>query len=173
MIIVCDKHDRIKELIEFLYREKAMSSIEVLATQVNPQRLPAIVSALFDLDCSDDHIKRLINSMRRDFDIDELVEACVLRNRLRLLQGWLEMRIQKGAVDVPTHNALAKVYIEGHPAIERYLKEDKYYDAIAIGEYCEKRNPQLAFIAYEREKLDDKIIKVCFLLQNVSLFLYF
>jgi len=162
LIIVCDKHDRIKELIEYLYREKAMSSIETLATQVNPKRLPAIVSALFDLDCPDDQIKKLIASMRREFDVDELVDACSSRNRLRLLQTWLEQRIQNGSVDPSTHNALAKVYVEGNPIIERFLKEDKYYDAKVIGEYCEKRNPHLAFIAYERENLDDEIVKLCY-----------
>uniref|UniRef100_A0A7E4VKZ1 Clathrin heavy chain n=1 Tax=Panagrellus redivivus TaxID=6233 RepID=A0A7E4VKZ1_PANRE len=162
LIIVCDKHDRIKELIEYLYREKAMSSIEILATQVNPKRLPAIVGALFDLDCPDDQVKKLINNMRRDFDIDALVDACSTRNRLRLLQTWLENRIQNGATDTPTHNALAKVYVEGSPFLERYLKEDKYYDAKVIGEYCEKRNPHLAFIAYEREQLDEEIVKLCY-----------
>ena len=41
------------------------------------------------------------------------------------------------------------------------MKENPFYDSKVVGKYCEKRDPHLACIAYERGKCDMELIKVC------------
>lgn len=161
LIIVCDRHNMVHDLVLYLYRNNLQKSIEVFVSKVNPARLPLVVGALLDVDCSEDAIKQLIMNTRGKFDIDELVEEVEKRNRLKLLGPWLEMRMHEGATDKATHNALAKIYIDANNNPERFLRENPYYDARVVGKYCEKRDPHYALIAYERQQCDDEIINVC------------
>lgn len=39
-------------------------------------------------------------------------------------------------------------------------RENQYYDSRVVGKYCEKRDPHLACVAYERGQCDEEIIKV-------------
>ncbi len=49
---------------------------------MNSDRLPVVVGALLDVDCSEDNIKQLIVNTRSDkFNIDELVAEVEKRNR--------------------------------------------------------------------------------------------
>jgi|SRR6218665_1425985 len=81
--------------------------------------------------------------------------------RLKLLLPWLEMRIHEGSVEPATHNALAKIYIDSNNNPERFLRENQYYDSKVVGKYCEKRDPHLACVAYERGQCDFELINVC------------
>jgi len=58
------------------------------------------------------------------------------------------------------HNALMKIYIDMNNRPEEYLVSNNYYDSKVVGEYCEKRDPQLAFIAYKRGLCDAELIDV-------------
>ena len=89
---------------------------------MNPSRLPVVIGGLLDVDCSEDVIKQLLNVVRGQFSTDELVEEVEKRNRLKLLLPWLEGRVQEGSQDPPTHNALAKIYIDSNNNPERFLK---------------------------------------------------
>ena len=40
-------------------------------------------------------------------------------------------------------------------------EENGYYDSRVVGKYCEKRDPHLACVAYERGQCDRELIKVC------------
>ena len=40
------------------------------------------------------------------------------------------------------------------------LRENQYYDSKVVGKYCEKRDPHLACVAYERGQCDYELIKV-------------
>lgn len=71
----------VHDLILYLYRNNLQKSIEVFVSKVNPSRLPSVVGALLDVDCSEDAIKQLIMNTRGKFDIDELVEEVEKRNR--------------------------------------------------------------------------------------------
>lgn len=71
----------VHDLVLYLYRNNLQKSIEVFVSKVNPARLPIVVGALLDVDCSEDAIKQLIMSTRGKFDIDELVEEVEKRNR--------------------------------------------------------------------------------------------
>lgn len=40
------------------------------------------------------------------------------------------------------------------------FRENQYYDSRVVGRYCEKRDPHMACIAYERGQCDLELIKV-------------
>ena len=82
------------------------------------------------------------------------MEEVEKRNRLKLIMPWLESRVHEGSVEPATHNALAKIYIDGNNNAERFLRENPYYDSKVVGKYCEKRDPHLACVAYERGNCD-------------------
>lgn len=81
-------------------------------------------------------------------------------SRLKLLLPWLEARIHEGCEEPATHNALAKIYIDSNNNPERFLRENPYYDSRVVGKYCEKRDPHLACVAYERGQCDQELIHV-------------
>jgi clathrin heavy chain len=153
----------------YLFKNDQRKYIEIYVQKVNPSRLPAVLGGLLDVDCGDDIIKGLLASVRGDFSTDELVSELEKRNRLKLLLPWLEVRVQEGSTEPATHNALAKIYIDSNNNPERFLKENKFYTPAVVGAYCEKRNPQLAFICYERGGNSEELIRVC---NQNSLFKY-
>lgn len=128
---------------------------------MNPARLPVVIGGLLDVDCSEDAIKQLIMVVKGQFSTDELVAEVEKRNRLKLLLPWLEMRVHEGVQEPATHNALAKIYIDSNNNPERFLKENQFYDSLVVGKYCEKRDPHLACVAYERGQCDEELIQVC------------
>ena len=86
------------------------------------------------------------------------LSPCVCR--LKLLLPLLESRVHEGVEEPATHNALAKIYIDSNNNPERYLRENQFYDSRVVGKYCEKRDPHLACVAYERGQCDEELIKV-------------
>lgn len=40
-------------------------------------------------------------------------------------------------------------------------RENQFYDSRVVGKYCEKRDPHLACVAYERGQCDRELINVC------------
>ena len=112
------------------------------------------------MDCTDDIIKNLVLSVKGSFSTDELVEEVEKRNRLKLLLPLLESRVHEGVEEAATHNALAKIYIDSNNNPERFLRENQFYDSFVVGKYCEKRDPHLACVAYERGQCDEELIKV-------------
>ncbi|XP_052824427.1 clathrin heavy chain 1 [Octopus bimaculoides] len=161
LIIVCDRFDFVHDLVLYLYRNNLQKYIEIYVQKVNPGRLPVVVGGLLDVDCSEDVIKQLIMVVKGQFSTDELVEEVEKRNRLKLLLPWLEMRVHEGVTESATHNALAKIYIDSNNNPERFLRENQYYDSRIVGKYCEKRDPHLACVAYERGLCDQELINVC------------
>ncbi|CAF5190913.1 unnamed protein product, partial [Rotaria magnacalcarata] len=115
---------------------------------------------LLDVDCSEDSIKQLILSVRGNFNVDELVEEVEKRNRTKLLLPWLETRVHDGSTDPGVHNALAKIYIDSNSNPEKFLRENAYYDSRVVGKYCEKRDPHLACVSYERGGCDIELVTV-------------
>ena len=39
-------------------------------------------------------------------------------------------------------------------------RDNQFYDSKVVGKYCEKRDPHLACVAYERGHCDDELIAV-------------
>ncbi|XP_060051255.1 clathrin heavy chain 2 isoform X3 [Erinaceus europaeus] len=161
LIIVCDRFDFVHDLVLYLYRNNLQKYIEIYVQKVNPSRIPAVIGGLLDVDCSEEVIKNLIMVVRGQFSTDELVAEVEKRNRLKLLLPWLEARSHEGCEEPATHNALAKIYIDSNSSPEHFLRENTHYDSLVVGRYCEKRDPHLACVAYERGQCDLELIKVC------------
>lgn len=92
--------------------------------------------------------------------LNELVEEAEKRNRLKLLLPYLELKIKEGLQDPGLYNALAKIFIDSNNNPEAFLRENRLYDARVVGKYCEKRDPHLAFVAYQQGQCDLELIAV-------------
>ncbi|OMJ15847.1 Clathrin heavy chain 1 [Smittium culicis] len=149
LIIVCDKHGFVQDLILHLYKCGHTKFIEVYVQQVNSSRLPGVVGALLDVDCDENIIKNLISTVNiAGFSTSELVDEVEKRERLKMLHKWLESRAAEGSTEQSVYNGLAKLYIETNIEPEHFLRTNTLYDGLLIGSFCENRDPNLAFIAY-------------------------
>merc|ERR1719199_1054147 len=160
LINVCDRFDMVEDLTHYLYSNNMSKYIELYVQKVNPMKAPQVAGALLDADCSEDFVRALILSVRAMAPAEQLVEEVEKRNRLKLLQPWLEARVNEGVQEAPVHNALMKIYIDMNNRPEEYLTTNIYYDSKVVGEYCEKRDPQLSFLAYKRGLCDDELVDV-------------
>lgn len=129
--------------------------------KVSPQKAPKVVGKLLDLDCNEDYIKSLLNQIPQ-CPVDELVEQVETRNRLRLLQPWLETRVSQGNTETATHNAVGKIYVTLNREPQQFLINNQFYDSKVVGKFCEKMDPALAFLAYRRAggACDEALIRV-------------
>jgi len=158
LINVCDRFDMVDELTQYLYNNNMIKYIELYVTKVNPMQTPKVAGALLDADCGEDFVRTLILSVRGMCPAEQLVEAVEHRNRLKLLQPWLEARVNEGVQEPAVHNALMKIYVDMNNKPEEHLAENIYYDSKVVGEYCEKRDPHLAFTVYKRGLCDQELI---------------
>jgi clathrin heavy chain len=116
---------------------------------------------LLDVDCDEGIIKGLLASVTpSSIPIDELVSEVESRNRLKLLLPFLEQTLAAGNQQQAVYNALAKIYIDSNNNPEKFLKENDQYDSLVVGKYCEKRDPNLAYIAYRKGQNDLELINI-------------
>ncbi|ETO04401.1 clathrin heavy chain, partial [Reticulomyxa filosa] len=163
LIHVCDRHGYVDELTSYLYTNQLYRFIEVYVQRMNPGATPKVVGSLIDLNAPEDQIRNLINSVRPpQCPVKELVEEVEKRVRLTLLLPWLESRFHEGLEDAALHNALAKIYIDINNNPQHFLMNNKFYDSMEVGQYCESRDPHLAFIAYKRAwgKCDKELVNI-------------
>ena len=78
--------------------------------------------------------------------------------RLKLLNPFLEHLVSEGSHDPHVHNALGKIIIDSNNNPEHFLTTNPYYDSLVVGKYCEKRDPNLACVAYKRGSCDDALV---------------
>jgi len=81
------------------------------------------------------------------------------RNRLKLLNPFLEHLVSEGSADPAVHNALGKIIVDSNNNPEHFLTTNPYYDSLAVGKYCEKRDPNLACVAYKRGACDGALVE--------------
>jgi clathrin heavy chain len=162
LIYVCDLHGYVEELTEYLYKNSLMKYIEVYVGKVNPLNCPTVVGSLIDLDCSEDFIKGLLQTVRASCPADGLVEQVGKRNKLKIILPWLEARVAEGNQDPHLHNAMAMIYIDTNRDPETFLKTNAFYDSSVVGKYCEDRDPHLAYTAYKRAwgTCDEQLVEV-------------
>ncbi|KAI1396601.1 clathrin heavy chain [Hypoxylon fuscum] len=161
LIIVCDKHNFVHDLILYLYQNQRFNAIEVYVQRVNPGRTPEVIGGLLDVDCDESVIKNLLSTINHaSIPIDALVHEVETRNRLKLLLPFLEATLAAGNQQQAVFNALAKIYIDSNNNPEKFLKENDQYDTLSVGKYCEKRDPNLAFIAYQKGQNDLELINI-------------
>ena len=116
LIIVCDRYNFVKDLVNYLYRNQHYKSIEVYVQRVNTSRTPAVVGALLALDCEESVIQSLLQSVDpSQVPMDELVAEVESHNRLKILLPFLESTLQAGNQQQAVYNALAKIYIGWSP----------------------------------------------------------
>mmetsp|Transcript_17587 Transcript_17587/g.26695 ORF Transcript_17587/g.26695 Transcript_17587/m.26695 type:complete len:1735 (-) Transcript_17587:150-5354(-) len=162
LIHVCDRFDFVDELTEYLYLNSLLQYVEVYVTKVSPTKTPQVVGKLFDLGANEDFIKRILMAVGTACPVEELVEIAETRNRLRMLQPWLEARVATGSTEAGTHNALGKIYITLNRDPKAFLLNNMFYDPKVLGPYCESLDPQLAFMAYKKGagECDEQLIQV-------------
>ena len=150
LIHVCDRFNFVDDLTSYLWANKLGKFVEVYVQKVAPAKTPAVIGKLLDLDAEEDFIRSLLDSVRMLCPVEALVEEVEKRNRLRLLQPWLEQRVRDGNTDAHTHNALGKIYVTLNKEPQAWLKSNSYYDSKVVGKFCEKLDPFLAYLAYRR-----------------------
>ncbi|KAK2757809.1 clathrin heavy chain [Colletotrichum kahawae] len=161
LIIVCDRFNFVHDLVLYLYQQQQFKSIETYVQRVNPSRTPAVIGGLLDVDCDESIIKNLLSTVNpASIPIDELVSEVETRNRLKLLLPFLEATLAAGNQQQAVYNALAKIYIDSNNNPEKFLKENDQYDTLVVGKYCEKRDPNLAFIAYSKGQNDLELVNI-------------
>jgi clathrin heavy chain len=161
LIIVCDRFNFVHDLILYLYQNQQFQAIEAYVQRVNPARAPAVVGGLLDVDCDEKIIKQLLSTVNpQSISIDELVSEVESRNRLKLLLPFLEAIPADGNQQQAVFNALAKIYIDSNNNPEKFLKENDQYDTLIVGKYCEKRDPNLAYIAYSKGQNDLELVNI-------------
>jgi len=60
---------------------------------------------------------------------EPLIEEFEKRNKLRVLEAWLEARSAEGNQIPAIHNALAKIKIDTNQDPESFLTNNQFYDA--------------------------------------------
>ncbi|OAJ39008.1 hypothetical protein, variant [Batrachochytrium dendrobatidis JEL423] len=160
LIIVCDRFNFVHDLILFLYQNSMTKYIEIYVQKVNSSRTPEVIGALMDVDCDEIIIKNLLMSVTGAIPVDKLVEETEKRNRLKITLPWLEGKAQTGSTEPAVYNALGKIYIDTNSNAEQFLKTNQLYDAAVVGKHCERKDPYLAFIAYERGRCDQELIRL-------------
>ncbi|KAL2123078.1 hypothetical protein VTJ04DRAFT_3533 [Mycothermus thermophilus] len=161
LMVVCDRFNFVHDLVLYLYQHQQFKSIEIYVQQVNPARTPGVIGGLLDVDCDETIIKNLLATVNpMAIPIDELVHEVETRNRLKLLLPFLETTLAAGNQQQAVYNALAKIYIDSNNNPERFLKENDQYDTLVVGKYCEKRDPNLAYIAYRKGQNDLELVNI-------------
>ena len=160
LINVCDRFGFVADLTKHLYSANMLRYIEGYVQKVNPAATPGVVGALLDAEADEGFIKALILSVRSLLPVGPLVEEVERRNRLKLLQPFLEHLMHEGSQDPAVHNAMGKVIIDSNSNPEHFLSTNRHYDSLVLGKYCEKRDPHLACVAYKRGQCDLEFVDV-------------
>lgn len=79
---------------------------------MNGNAAPVVLATLLDLDCDESYVKQILNNLRSSCPAETLVEEMETRNKLRVIQTWLEDRAREGNQEAAIHTALAKIYID-------------------------------------------------------------
>jgi clathrin heavy chain len=166
LIHVCDLNGYVDELTQYLHQNHFEKFLLAYVQRLNPDACPTVLGTLLDMNAPEEYIRNLMAGVRppvgsEDF-VTRLVAECEKRNRLKLLRTWIEERIKEGSQDPPLHSGLAKIYIELNLSPQQFLRENQFYDAKVVGEFCESRDPHLAMIVYRRANgaCDEDFIRV-------------
>jgi len=162
LIYLCDANGYIEELTKYLWANQYQKYIDIYILKVNPNASPGVLGTLIDLEAEESYIKQILNSLRGQCPVEEVINVFAKRNKVRLLENWLEGRVQEGNQSIPVHNAMVKLAIDTDNNPAKWLQDNRLYDAKEIGSYCEDRDPHLAVLAYQRDEgtCDYELIEV-------------
>lgn len=159
LINVCDRFDMVPDLTLYLYQKNMYRYIEGYVQKVNPQKAPQVVGALLDAEAEDSFVNNLILSVRSLIPVESLVEEVERRNKLKMLNPFLEQLVSEGSKDPQVHNALGKIIIDTNNNPEHFLTTNPYYESLIVGKFAEKRDPSLACVAYKRGQCDEALVE--------------
>jgi hypothetical protein len=94
--------------------------------------------------CPHSYQKRSANTtagmqVRSLLPVGELCSEVEKRNKLRLLDKFLQLLVQEGSQDPQVHNAMGKILIDANSNPEHFLQSNPFYEPTVVGKYCEKR----------------------------------
>lgn len=158
LINVCDRHDMVPQLTAYLWKRGMLRYIEGYVQKVSPQKAPLVVGALLDAEADEKFVVNLLLSVRSLVPVDALVDEVEQRNKLRILDSFLEQLVSEGSRDPQVHNALGKIVVDANNNPEHFLTTNPYYDSAVVGRFAEKRDPALACVAYRRGQCDDLLV---------------
>ena len=111
----------VDELTRYLFKNGFNRYIEIYIFKVNPNAAPPVFGTLIDLECEETYIKQLLYNIRGMCPIDPTIEEFEKRNKLRVLEPWLDARALEGNQQASIHNALAKIKIDTSQDPEGFL----------------------------------------------------
>lgn len=162
LVILCDQNGFIKPMVRYLWENNFNKYIEMYVIRINPKKSGEVLGCLLDLGAEDSYIRQFLLTVGGNCDVAEMVSEFEERNKLKLLEQWLEARAMEGNIKPEVHNALAKLAIDFDKDPNRFLAENNFYDIKLIGKYAESRDPHLALVAYKRDmsSCDHEIIEL-------------
>jgi clathrin heavy chain len=162
LVILCDQNNYIKPMVRYLWENNFNKYIEMYVIRINPKKSGEVLGCLLDLGAEDSYIRQFLLTVGGNCDVAEMVSEFEERNKLKLLEQWLEGRAMEGNIKPEVHNALAKLAIDFDKEPSKFLAENNFYDIKKIGKYAENRDPHLALIAYKRDmsSCDHEIIEL-------------
>ena len=86
----------VADLTHFLYSNNMLRYIEGYVQKVNPSKAPQVVGGLLDVEAPEEFINNLILSVRSLIPVEQLCEEVEKRNRLKLLNPFLEHLVSEG-----------------------------------------------------------------------------
>jgi clathrin heavy chain len=95
-----------------LYKNNFNRFIEIYILKYNPTSSAVVLGTLIDLECDENYIKQILYNLRGNCQMETLIEEFEKRNRLRVLENWLDARVTEGNQLPDIHNALAKIKID-------------------------------------------------------------
>jgi clathrin heavy chain len=163
IINVCEKGGDVEDMVRYFVKQNQLEIVKGYVQRINPGNTPAVVAALLDSDSSsvdDVYIKSLLMSIKSLVPIEAVTQVLEERQKLKLMLQLLEALVAEGSKDRAVHTALAKVYVDANINPEHFLETNEFYDARIVGNFCERRDPLLAFIAYAHGACDDDVLRV-------------
>ncbi|XP_055336403.1 clathrin heavy chain-like isoform X2 [Paramacrobiotus metropolitanus] len=114
-----------------------------------------ILDVNFDIGLTAGMLQTVQDSILKELEQDQ--------SQIAALRKFLEFLVAKGVTDPAVHSRLAKLYIERKHLEKLYpfLRNNKLYDAVAIGQWCEEQNDfSIALTIYEERNLSEHFIRV-------------
>lgn len=93
LIVLCDLHGFPEELTKYLWKNNFQQYIELYIIQINSNSAPKVLGTLIELEAEEIFLKKLLNTLRVSCPIEELIQEFESRNKLRVLENWIEQRL--------------------------------------------------------------------------------
>jgi len=162
LMYLCDKHEYFEDLTRYFFNNNQIKYLELYVIRISNKAAPIVFGTLMDLECDERYLMNFLSTVRTGFDIEQLIAEFEKRNKLRLLEHWLEARAHENNETPSLHNALAKICIDTNKDPQTFLANNPYYESKVVGKYAEDIDPHLSIIAYKRAwgECDQELVEI-------------